>query len=177
MPQTADVIRAELGIEVGIIGDGLWNPRDVTVAVINSLALALPSTLRPWPVLIVDEMHHSGAETWAQVIQNSPAQVRIGLSGTAETREPNPVRAMRQEGLLGPIIRVEDTVTLVSQGFLANPRVVFLFPPKDSYPLYSTVRAHVLPDWSRDPKRLQKLGAKLFDETERLGIVENEPRN
>lgn len=177
MVQTADVIRDELGTQVGMIGDGVCNPRDVTVAVINSLAISSPALVQRWPVLIVDEMHHSGAESWAQVIQSSPAQVRIGLSGTAETREPNPVRAMRQEGLMGPIIRVEDTVTLVSQGFLANPRVVFLHPPTDSYPLYSTVRENVLPDWRRDPTRLQKLGAKLFDETERLGIVENEARN
>lgn len=177
MVQTADVIREELGIRVGMIGDGICDPQDVTVAVINSMALASPALVRRWPVLIIDEMHHSGADTWAQVIQASPAQVRIGLSGTAETREPDPVRAMRQEGLLGPIIRVEDTVTLVSQGFLANPRVVFLRPPADSYPLYSEIREAVLPDWRKDPKRLQKLGAKLFDETERLGIVENEERN
>lgn len=177
MVQTAEVIREELGIRVGMIGDGICDPQDVTVAVINSLAIASPALVQRWPVLIIDEVHHAGAETWAQVIQSSPAQVRIGLSGTAETRDPNPVRAMRQEGLLGPIIRVEDTVTLVSQGFLANPRVVFLRPPTDSYPLYSTVRENVLPDWRRDPKRLQKLGVKLFDEAERLGIIENEERN
>lgn|SRR3990167_3626237 len=177
MTQTADVIRDELGIPVGMIGDGIRTDGPVIVAVINSLVSGGEAGLPPRTVLIVDEVHHAPSETWAQVIQASVARVRIGLSGTAETRTPNPVRAMRLEGLLGPVIRAEDTMTLVSQGFLANPRVTFLAPSPESYPLYSEIREIVLPDWRRDPKRLVKMGAKLFDETERLGIVENDARN
>lgn len=176
LTQTCKMIQETLGVAPGKIGEGVWQPGPVTVAIINSLATASKEALAQWSVLIADECHHAMSPMWSKVLMASPAALRVGLSGTAEPRE-NPVRAMRLEGLLGPVVRVAETMALAEAGFLARPRVVLLQPPRESYPLYSEVRQAVLPDWRTDPRRLSKMGGKLFDETESRGIVNNVARN
>lgn len=185
LDQTADRLTALLpGIPVQRLGGGHQvtglPAGSITVATVQTLArldLPVPTWAR-FKTLIVDEAHHAGADTWVKVANKcTGAWTRVGLSGTLD-RSPDPVRALRIEGALGPLHRVVSTETLVDQGFLARPHVHLLaLPLRSGYPSYPEVRERVLPDWRRDPRRLSALGGKLFREAYDSGIVLHPLRN
>ena len=144
-------------VGVGTVGDGHYDfSGPITLGIINSLAslaATSPELFAEFDLLIEDEAHHSGAETWVRVANAcTGACLRLGLSGTAISVR-DPVRVMRMEAALGPIVVLVDAPTLIKQGHLARPIIRFLRPPAASYPSYERVRDLVLPDWRRDPRR------------------------
>ena len=180
--QTAERLRARLGAEIGRVGAGAADWRAVTVGMVPTLARRLKSRhagtvahLEAVRVLVLDEAHHGAADTWAAVAAAcASAAYRIGLSGTAPRRDP--LTDLLLEGVCGPTLVAAETGALEAAGFLARPTVRLLEPPPASYPSYEEVREAVLPDWRRDPKRLARLGTRLFDEARRRGIVGNRDR-
>src|SRR5690606_31714734 len=74
--------------EVGIIGDGKWEPGSfVTIAMLPTLEARIDnpeciSLLKESEVLFFDECHRMGSETWFTVATLCPAYYRFGLSGT-----------------------------------------------------------------------------------------------
>lgn len=108
LDQTAERIREFLGVEPGIIGEGTWEPRTVTVAMLQTLANPkrageLAAMRDRWGLVVLDEAHHAPATTFARVAQSFAARYRIGLTAT-------PKRADGLESILwaviGPIVHV-----------------------------------------------------------------------
>ncbi len=127
--------------------------------------------------LIVHNCHHASAATWLAVAKACVgARTRLGLSGTAVNIK-DPVRALHMEGALGPIVVLTDTTALTQQGYLARATIRFVRPPASSYPSYEDVREIVLPDWKRDPRRLQTMGSQLYGTFYERGITTNRERN
>lgn len=164
-------------VDLGVVGDGAFRLGTVTVGIVSALKNSAGAPCwREVETLIVDEAHHAGAETWIAVAGAcTSAWDRFGLSGTA-TAIRDPERAMAMEGALGPTEVVTDTVTLAREGFLAEPVIRVLRPPATSFPAYEQVREAVLPDWRRDPRRLTRMGGRLYGLTYDLGIVRNAER-
>jgi superfamily II DNA or RNA helicase len=74
-------IKRFLHIDAGIIGDGKWVEGDlVTIGTIQTLRNKPP--VREYGTVIVDEVHHAPALTWARVLDNLSAKYRYGLSAT-----------------------------------------------------------------------------------------------
>lgn len=93
LDQTVARIREHLGIEPGIIGDGVFDPRPVTVGMVQTLARhtadepvdAAGCRLGDYFGLVIqDEAHHVPAETFARVISMFGARYRVGLTATPE---------------------------------------------------------------------------------------------
>ena len=183
--QTRVRLAERLGVVVGITGGGQHEVYPVTVGMVQTLIKVQdPEWWRQWQVLVLDECHHSSSMTWHTVAGRCVgAPWRYGLSATPLTGDP--LRDAKLEGATGRLIKEVEVAgepvpltveRLAADGFLARPRIVWLRPPASSYPTYEQVREAVLPDWRENPRRLAKLGGKLYAEAYERGVVRNHPR-
>ena len=117
----------------------------VVVALIQSLSNGLKKgnqavidLLEAVDLVIFDETHHLGANTWAQVGQTCEAEYRLGLSATPfeESMIPTTYRDLLLMGILGPVRLFMDTNSLVSRGVLAKPVVMMLGHPSTAVRTY-----------------------------------------
>jgi superfamily II DNA or RNA helicase len=77
-------VRDCLGIEPGALGDGRWDLRPITVALIQTLARQDLTTIAPYfECVVIDEVHHAPARTWAAILNQLPAQFKYGFTATA----------------------------------------------------------------------------------------------
>lgn len=86
LKQTIERCEAWLGYEPGIIGSGKSKPKDITIAMIQSLDrkdLKEEGLLDRFGCIILDEAHHSPAETWARIIRKFPTRYKYGFTATA----------------------------------------------------------------------------------------------
>jgi len=81
--QTAKRFEDRLGISVGKIGDSIWDPKLVTVAMIQTLSSRLGDLDVDGNVLVmVDECHHVSSNTMLDTLIGIPGCYRFGFSGT-----------------------------------------------------------------------------------------------
>lgn len=84
--QWVTAIKDYYGATAGMIGDGEWEMRDITIALRQSLWARRDSTDNDfwahWGMVILDEVHHASAETLTDLIQRFPAYYRLGYSAT-----------------------------------------------------------------------------------------------
>lgn len=183
--QTAARLHRRLGMPVGVVGGGHHETLPVTVGMVQTLVKIRDlGWWRQWQVLILDETHHGSSFTWHTVASRcTRAAWRFGLSATPLTGDP--LKDAKLEGATGRLIQevaVEGEMMpltverLVADGFLARPRIVMLRPPASSYPTYEQVREAVLPDWRENPRRLEKLGGRLYAEAYERGVLWNAAR-
>jgi len=170
--QTVDALSKALGTDIGVIGDGAWNPGPITVTTIQSLLAkrhggtkANPPSpeysdlLEKCELLIVDEFHHiQGTQSeWRKVVQDSKAPYKIGLSATVflDREKECELGAIWLHACAGDILIDISTSDLIEQGYLVRPDI-WICPIRD--PVFPSSRG-----WSQ---RLQK-----------QAIYENEFRN
>jgi superfamily II DNA or RNA helicase len=123
--QTVARCRSWLGIEVGIIGDGRWDVRAVTVGTTQTLARRLgtpemAALAGHVGLLIMDECHRAPAMQSAAVLDALPARHRFGMTATP----------FRRDGLdmvitdyLGPITARVTPDEVRAAGATVAPRV------------------------------------------------------
>lgn len=123
--QAKKSIETDLGIEVGFIGDGKWQPELVTVAIVTTLYKRLKKPEYKKLVdrtigFVADECHHSSSTSWYEVFNTmNNAVIRIGLTGTVDKK--NPVNEMRLYSCTGDIISKISNDYLIEKGFSAKP--------------------------------------------------------
>lgn len=132
--QTADRLESRLGIEVGRIGDGIWNPKEITVAIVISLARiftdknhvnrkAMLDLLDEVEVLIMDECHRIAAKTFYRVVNFCKAPYRFAISGTPLDREDGAALSVMAQS--GPVIYKISNAELIDQGVLVPAEIDF----------------------------------------------------
>lgn len=124
LEQTRRKLEERLGERIGVIErDRIDIGKRVTVGMVWSTLSKMYKVLdwlrRDVDVLIVDEVHHSGADTWKAVMMQCNARVRVGLSGTPLTR--NVERDMWLIGLTGDVVEGARIVDLVEMGYAVKP--------------------------------------------------------
>jgi superfamily II DNA or RNA helicase len=128
--QTRKRIAERLGTieeHIGIIGDGRFEPRHITVATIQSLtrktdkakAKIIAKYIKTIQLLFGDEVHHAKAATFYRFIQRVPARFRIGMSGTPFAGE----NALLVEAAFGPVVSRVSNETLIKRGISAKPTI------------------------------------------------------
>lgn len=85
--QWRDRIQQFLGIEAGLIGDGKYDVRPVTVGIVNSVKKALPSLVKRFGHLVVDECHRVPSSLFSEVVTAFPVKYCLGLSATPLRRD------------------------------------------------------------------------------------------
>jgi len=130
LEQFAGHIRARLGEEPGIIGDGAWDPRRVTVATFQTLSRRMSKAkdkrayefMRSVQGIIVDEAHSSASGTFSFVLSQAVnAYYRIGISATPLDRtDKKSVFVIAQ---LGGVIHKTTSAELRARGYLADANI------------------------------------------------------
>jgi len=159
--QTQKALAKRFGVPlslIGIIGDNHWEPKPwVTVATADTLSARLAQPvcrdfLKSIQLLIVDECHHQGSDTWYLVSRACGAFYRFGLSGTPLDRSDG--ADLRLVGVTGPLIYRVTNKELIERDISLQPFVHILKITKPLLPA-------TLP----------------YKDAHRLGIVENVYRN
>jgi len=113
--------REYLNIEPGLVGDGLYEEKDFTIAMLQTVTKK-PLT-NEYDTVISDEDHHIPAETFQEVVERCNAKWRYGLSATPKREDGREMMIWAQVGTIVAEVTVKD---LVDQGYLARPRFVTL---------------------------------------------------
>lgn len=129
--QTKEVFEDMLGVEIGIIGDGEFNPKTVTVATIqtlyskvkNDISKEMYDYLNKINFVIVDEFHHSAAESYCKVMNYiGNSKYRLGTTATARREDGKDPMMF---SLVGPVIYSIKAEELIEQGYLMRPKIIF----------------------------------------------------
>ena len=114
-----------LGVDVGLIGDGDFDIKPITIAMQQTLhsrgdTLEEEGFFNQWRFVCLDECHHLPAETFTEVLSRFNSKIRIGVSGT-------PTKQFEWKGLLeatlGPMFHETKKKDLVAGGWLVTPEV------------------------------------------------------
>jgi superfamily II DNA or RNA helicase len=133
MRQTARELSTMLSEDVGVIGDGLFEPRRVTVATVQTLAPYVKEATKASRELldvstfISDEAHHLGQakKTFLAIARKCPAFVRLAVSATPFKRD-DLVQAYRLHGATGRVIYSKTPGEIQALGYLPHVCVNFI---------------------------------------------------
>ena len=86
--QWEDEIEKCLGIKPGVIGSGKFDVEPIiVVSNVQTLSKKMKEVSKMFGTMILDEMHHVSAPTFANIIDKSTARYKIGLSGTLQRKD------------------------------------------------------------------------------------------
>ncbi|MFW6028989.1 MAG: DEAD/DEAH box helicase [Halanaerobiales bacterium] len=111
-----------LGIDVGIIGDGEFSIKPVTVAMIQTVRSKLKSPqVKAWAnkveVIFVDECHHIAADSYQEIMKSFKSEYKIGLSASPYRDDGLDILI---EAEAGSKISEVKAIELIEQGYLAD---------------------------------------------------------
>lgn len=179
MHQMKDAFEGDMGIKVGVLGDGEWSPRKgMNVGMVQTLVARLKDPadnatkaekaaqlelqaktrklLSMFELVILEEAHEAGGDSYFNILNHCEnAHYRLALTGTPFMRDDEEDN-MRLMAVAGPVaIRVTEQ-ELIEKGILAKP-------------YFKVIRLKELPDRLRRTTPWQR--------AYKYGIVENQFRN
>lgn len=125
MHQWYAILTETFGIEVGVLGGGEHDVRELTVTTYDSAYLCMPRLGGRFDLLIFDEVHHLPAPNYRQIPAMSTALSRLGLTATYE--RPDGAHT-ELDYLVGPVVYHASLDALAGQQ-LAEYEIVRLRVP------------------------------------------------
>ena len=143
----ANQLRSELqenigGIKIGMVGSGVFDPQEITVGMVQSLAVSrkgakkkkeLQDFLSSIKLLIVDEAHHTQSTSFQSVIKNCVnTAAKFGFTATPLTSKilnekyEDGNKDIVLKAYLGPVIHSMGCQPLIDAGWLAKPSVYII---------------------------------------------------
>ncbi len=101
MNQWYEVLTTAFGEEVGLLGGGYHEPRDLTVATYDSACIHMERLGDRWGLLIFDEVHHLPGPKFLLSAECSIAPFRLGLTATLERQDG---RESELDDRVGPVV-------------------------------------------------------------------------
>jgi len=136
--QTRERFENLLQQPVGIIGDGIWEPARITVAMVQTLARkrSKKESAAHWShfvkkraeflntrqMLIADEVHHLESKQWWELLNKIDTSYRFGLTATPCFHGSG----MRLIAHCGEIVAAIDRVDLIERGVLVQPKLWYV---------------------------------------------------
>lgn len=110
---------------VGKIGDDVWEERDLTIALRQTLWSRLWQVdaldwFSKWGVVIFDEAHHLSSDTLGEVSRRVSSRFMFGVSATPAKSE---IRGQIVAAMVGPVVAQTTRATLYARGVLQQPTV------------------------------------------------------
>ena len=117
---------------IGVIGDGRFEPKHITVATVQSLTRAtgkaqkkiIAKYLKTIEVLILDETHHASAKSFYRLVQRIDAPWRFGMSGTPFGLADG--KGLMVESAFGPVVAKVTNQELIDLGVNAKPTIAMI---------------------------------------------------
>jgi len=107
--------------DIGVIGDGDCDVKDVTIGIINSVHPKAEVLKNEFGLVIYDECHRAIGDTWIKTINTLRPKFHIGLSATPY-RSDGLTNALFH--IVGPIIHRVNRKYLENTGAVLVPRIV-----------------------------------------------------
>jgi superfamily II DNA or RNA helicase len=131
MVQTRDRLKGRLGKSIGMLYGSVCDLQNITIAMVQTLnnRLATNSPVRSTflkflasvDMLIIDECHHTSANTWYNIARKCKAYYRFGLSATPLVGDAiNDNKLISQTGAT---LRSVTNLEMVERGFSAKPTI------------------------------------------------------
>ena len=98
--------------EIGLVGGGYYEIRDLTVTTYDSFSIHAERLGNRFGLLIFDEVHHLPSTSYAAASQCYIAPFRLGLTATPE-REGEPIEVY--DDLVGPVVYRKEIKELAGQ--------------------------------------------------------------
>lgn len=110
---------------VGMIAEGTWEERGVTIALRQTLwarlwELSATGWFGDWGLTCFDEGHHLQADTLKEISMRSSSRFLIGTSATPARSETKKMIVM---SLVGPVAHRTERRALVKRGILVQPEI------------------------------------------------------
>lgn len=128
MYQTAERLAERLGIEIGIVGDGQYDPQQVTVAMVQTMSNLLEKASHNGAaifednvVVMVDECHNASAGKYLDTLANIPGPYRFGFSGTPLKQVA--LADLKLVAYTGRILYEVTNKEMIGAGYSATPIV------------------------------------------------------
>jgi superfamily II DNA or RNA helicase len=119
--QTAERFEKRLGIKVGKIGDGIFEPENVTVSMIQTAANRAVMPYEFTQLVMVDECHTASSDSYLDVLSKVPGKYRYGFSGTPLKHDV--LADMKLIGMTGDVVVEVTNKELIDQEYSAKPVV------------------------------------------------------
>jgi len=126
LDQWRDRVQKELGLrddQIGVIGDGKWSVRPVTIATDDTLHArpeAFAKIARQFGVFIYDEVHGAAARTIFDIVDQMPARYRVGFSNDSSRKDR---KEFLVRDLFGEVAYEANARELAAQGFILDVEV------------------------------------------------------
>ncbi len=111
-----------MGIEAGLIGDGKFEVRPLTVAIVNSARKLTEELVPQFGHLIVDECHRVPATLFTDVVSRFDSYFLLGLSATAFRSDEGMTRLIYY--FMGDRIHSVDPMQLKVSGAVLKPKII-----------------------------------------------------
>lgn len=126
-----------LGVEAGQAGDGVFDIRPITVAIVNTAKKHLHTLPGQFGQLVVDECHRVPASLFTDVVSAFDCRYMLGLSATAFRREDGMTRLIHI--YMGDRVHAVDGRMLAASGAVVRPELEqrptgFLYGYQGEYP-------------------------------------------
>lgn len=132
--QTAERFEMRLGRKIGVVGDGVYQPSIITVAMVQTLASGnrvSDAYVEDNEVLMIDECHTTSSDQTLDVVFNIPGLYRFGFSGTPLKYDE--LSDMKLIAATGEVIIDVPNEYLIDNGYSAVPQVYIIDDPSDEY--------------------------------------------
>lgn len=120
--QWRDRIAEFIGIEAGLIGDGKFEVKPLTVAIVNSARKRTEELVPNFGHLIVDECHRVPATLFTDVVSHFDSYFLLGLSATAFRSDEGMTRLIYY--FMGDRIHSVDPMQLKVTGAVLKPKII-----------------------------------------------------
>lgn len=105
--QWYDLLRSSFGLDVGIVGGGEHDVRDLTVTTYDSAYIHMEHLGARFGLIVFDECHHLPGESYTLAAKQCLAPYRLGLTATPDRQDG---RHELLNELIGPIVYREEIV-------------------------------------------------------------------
>jgi len=119
MRQWQQRIAQFVGVEAGLAGDGIFEVRPVTVAIVNTAKKHLDTLPDQFGQIVVDECHRVPASLFTDVVSAFDCLYMLGLSATAFRREDGMTRLIHI--YMGDRVHAVDNRMLAASGAVVRP--------------------------------------------------------
>lgn len=151
-------------VDIGLIGNGHYECRDVTIGIINSVYTRLDDLKDKFGTLILDECHRAIGEMWIKTINGLRPKYQLGLSATPFRRDKL-TRVLYQ--MIGPQLHKVDRKQLQSSGAILVPEIIrkttgFTYNFQNDY-------SSMLACLTKDEKRNAQIADDIIKDYKRYG--------